>query len=157
LLGYYSNQWVDEPILGFLSIFSTDENPTTQFDFSTFLADNIHEQFVNFGMEGMFRYSSILAYLFVFFQADKFVFSMQKMDRDGRPQEVTAWTSLLKHNSTDFSFKEFIDQFYHPVVNMLSGRPEPRINDEVQRILHLSDNTKMGDWYLYQDYTEIRV
>ena len=43
LLGYYSDQWVDEPILGFLSIFSTDEKPTTQFDFSTFLAENIHE------------------------------------------------------------------------------------------------------------------
>ena len=64
---------------------------------------------------------------------------------------------MLKHNSTDFSFKESIDQFYHPVVSMLGGRPEPRINDEVQRILHLSDQTKTGDWYLYQDYTEIRV
>jgi hypothetical protein len=64
---------------------------------------------------------------------------------------------LLKHNSIDFSFKEFIDQFYHPVVSMLSGRHEPRINDEVQRILHFSDNTKMSDWYFYQDYTKIRV
>jgi hypothetical protein len=101
LLGYYSDQWVDEPILGFLSIFSTDEKPTTQFDFSTFLANNIHEQFVNFTTEGMFQYSSILAYLFIFFQADKFSFSMQKMDGDGRPQAVTAWTSLLRHNSTN--------------------------------------------------------
>jgi hypothetical protein len=139
LLGYYLDQWVDEPILGFLSIFSADEKPTTQFDFSTFLVNNIHEQFVNFSMEGMFWYLSILVYLFVFFQV------------------VTAWTSLLKHNSTDFSFKEFIDQFYHPVVSMLSDRPEPWINDEVQRILHLSDQKKTGDWYLYQDYTEIRV
>ena len=105
----------------------------------------------------MFRYSSILAYLFVFFQADKFVFSMQKMDGDGRPQVVTTWTSLLKHNSTEFSFMEFIDQFYHLVVSMLGGRPEPRINDEVQRILHLLDNTKTEDWYLYKDHTEIRV
>ena len=40
---------------------------------------------------------------------------------------------------------------------MLNGRPEPQINYEVQRILHLSDHTKIGDWYLYQDYTEIRV
>jgi hypothetical protein len=60
LLGYYSDQWVDEPILGFLSIFSVNEKPTTQFDFNTFLENNIHEQFVNFSMEGMFRYSSIL-------------------------------------------------------------------------------------------------
>jgi hypothetical protein len=104
-LGYYSDQWVDEPILGFLSIFSTDEKPTTQFDFSTFLVNNIHEKFVNFSKEGMFRYSSILAYLFVFFQVDKFAFSMQKMDRDGRPQAVTALTSLLRHNSMEFSFK----------------------------------------------------
>jgi hypothetical protein len=112
---------------------------------------------MNFGTKGMFRYSLILAYLFIFFREDKFGFSMQKMDGYGRPQAVTAWTSLLKHNSTDFSFKEFINQFYHPVVSMLGGRPEPRINDEVQRIMHLSDNTKTGDWYLYQDYTEIRV
>jgi hypothetical protein len=133
------------------------KSPLTQFNYNTFLADNIHEQFVNFGTEGMFRYSSILAYMFVYFQADKFSFSMQKMDADGRPQPVTAWTSLLKHNSTEYSFKVFIDLFYHPVVSMLSGRPEPRINDEVQRILHLSDNAKTGDWFLYQNHTEIRV
>jgi hypothetical protein len=71
------------------------------------------------------------------------------MDGDGRPQTVITWTSLLKYNSTEFNFKEFIDQFYHLVVSMLGDRPEPWINDEVQRILHLSDNTNTGDWYLY--------
>jgi hypothetical protein len=65
-------------------------------------------------MEGMFRYSSILAYMFVFFQADKFSFSMQKMDEDCKPQAVTAWTSLLKHNSTEYSFKAFIDLVLPP-------------------------------------------
>jgi hypothetical protein len=40
---------------------------------------------------------------------------------------------------------------------MLSGRQEQRINEEIQRILHLSDLTKMGDWYLYQNHTEIRI
>jgi hypothetical protein len=64
---------------------------------------------------------------------------------------------LLRHNSMEFSFKQFIDQFYHPVVSMLSDRPKPMINDEVQRILHLSDHTKVGDWYLYQNHTKIRV
>jgi hypothetical protein len=40
---------------------------------------------------------------------------------------------------------------------MLGSRPEPRINLELQRILHLSDNAKTGDWFLYQNHTEIRV
>jgi hypothetical protein len=40
---------------------------------------------------------------------------------------------------------------------MLNGRPEPRINEEIQRILHLSDLAKTGDCYLYQNHTEIRV
>jgi hypothetical protein len=125
LLGYFLDQWVDELILGFLSIFSTDEN------YNTFLAENIHEQFSNFTIEGMFLYSSILAYMFIFFHVDKFSFSIQKMDKDGRPQAVTLWTSLLRQNSTKFSFKQFIEQFYHHVVSVLSGRPEPRINEEI--------------------------
>jgi hypothetical protein len=50
------------------------------------LAENIHEQLFKFPTEGMFWYSSILAYLFVFFQTDKFLFSMQKLDQNGKPQ-----------------------------------------------------------------------
>jgi len=83
LLGYYSYEWVDDPILGFLSIFSTEEKSTTQFDYNKFLADNIHEQLFNFSKEGMFRYSSIFVYLFIFFQEDRFPFSMKKIDQDG--------------------------------------------------------------------------
>jgi hypothetical protein len=157
LLGYYSDEWVDEPILGFLSIFSTEEKATTRFDYNNFLAENMHDQLFKFPTEGMFQYSSILAYMFMFFQADKFLFPMQKLDQDDKPQPVTSWTSLLRKNSTEFNFKKFIEQFYHPVVSMLSGRQEPRINEEIQRILHLSDLAKTGDWYLYQNHMEIRI
>jgi hypothetical protein len=79
----------------------------------------------------MFRYSSILVYLFLFFQADKLFFSLQKLDQEGNPQPVTSWTSIVRNNSSEFNFKQFIDQFYHPVVCMLSGITEPRINKEV--------------------------
>jgi hypothetical protein len=53
-LGYYSDEWVDEPILGFLSIFSTEEKATIHFNFSQFLVDNIHEKLFKFPTEGMF-------------------------------------------------------------------------------------------------------
>jgi hypothetical protein len=142
---------------GFLVHFSAEEKATTQFDYNSFLAENMHEKLFKFPTEGMFRYSSILAYMFMFFQEDKFLFPMQKLDQDDKPQPVTSWTSLLRKNSTEFNFKQFIEQFYHPVVSMLSGRQEPRINEEIQRILHLSDLAKTGDWYLYQNHMEIRI
>ena len=40
---------------------------------------------------------------------------------------------------------------------MLSGRTKSRINEEIQRVLHLLDLAKTGDWFLYQNHTEIRV
>jgi hypothetical protein len=93
----------------------------------------------------------------MFYQVDKFSFHMQNMDKEGKPQAITLWTSLLKRSSTDFTFKQFIELFYYPVVGMLSGRTEPRINEEILRVLYLSDLTKTEDWFLYQNHTEIRV
>jgi hypothetical protein len=145
LLGYYLDEWVDDLILGYLNIFSTKGSPTVQFDYNVFLAENIHDQLFKFPTKGMFQYSSVPVYMFVFYQEYKFLFPMQKLDQDGKPQSVTSWTSLLRRNSTEFSFKQFIEQFYHPVVNVLSGRQEPRINDKIQRILHLSNLAKTGD------------
>jgi hypothetical protein len=110
--------------------------------------------FLQKACSGIHQYWHTCSY---FFSQRSFSFFMQKLDKDGNPQPVTSWTSLLRKNSSEFSFKQFIDQFYHPVVSMLSGRKEPRINEEIQRILHLSDLAKTGDWYLYKDHTEIRV
>jgi hypothetical protein len=92
LIGYFSDEWVDEPILSFLSIFSAKEKAIIHFNYNSFLAENMHEQLFKFPTEGMFWYSSILAYMFMFFQAYKFSFLMQKMDRDDKPQPVTSWT-----------------------------------------------------------------
>ena len=37
------------------------------FNFSQFLADNIHEQFLKITTEGMFKHASLLVYMFLFF------------------------------------------------------------------------------------------
>ena len=39
---------------------------------------------------------------------------------------------------------------------LLSARP-PRLTDEIQRILHLSKAYSIGDWYVYQNHTVIRI
>jgi len=68
LLGYHSDQSVNEAILGFLSMFSSHSKPTIIYDFSHFIAETIHEQFVKFNTEEVFKYASVLVYLFIYFQ-----------------------------------------------------------------------------------------
>jgi len=40
---------------------------------------------------------------------------------------------------------------------MLKGSPPPRISLETKRVLQLSKQSKVGDRYLYQNHTEIRI
>ena len=40
---------------------------------------------------------------------------------------------------------------------MLTGYPPPRISLEIKRVLQLSKQTKVGDWYLYQNHIEIII
>lgn len=67
LLGYPNDQWVDEVIFGFLSAFSC-KNPSILFNYSKFMFDAIHDQFLNFIVEGSFKHQSILIYLFLYHQ-----------------------------------------------------------------------------------------
>ena len=40
---------------------------------------------------------------------------------------------------------------------LLTSQSEPVIGNEIKRIMHLSEQAKNSDWYLYQNYTKIRV
>jgi len=60
-------------------------------------------------------------------------------------------------NSIDYTFSYYVDQLLHTTDNLLNIDVEPRIGLEIQRIMHLSEKTKTRDWYLYQNYTEIRI
>ena len=42
-------------------------------------------------------------------------------------------------------------------MTMLKGSPPPRISLEIKRVLQLSKQSKVGDWYLHQKHTEIRI
>ena len=57
----------------------------------------------------------------------------------------------------EYSYKNFIEFFVHPPMILLRSITEPRINEDIKRIFHLSDQAKIGDWYLYHKYTNMRV
>ena len=126
-----------------MSIYSPRQPPTIMFDYAKFIVDK--------------KYSSVLYHLFLYYQADKFPITLQKLDAIGNPRLVVFWTVLFHQFDSQYSYIDFIDLFVHPVTTMLLGSPPPRISANVRRVLHLSKQYRVGDWYLYQNHTEIRI
>lgn len=47
--------------------------------------------------------------------------------------------------------------FVHPAMSLLSGTAEPKISEEIRRIMLLTYQARKCDWYLYQNYIELIV
>ena len=158
ILGFSSNEYVDEMTFTYMTMFTPGQTPTAKYDYATFIVDKIHDQFMRLENERVFKYSTVLYHLFLYYQTDKFPFYMNKLDTRGNPRSVIFWTSIFYYSYTSpYSYNEFIYQFVYLVTSMLTGHPPPRISDDIKRILQLSKQYKIGDWYLYQNHTEIRI
>ena len=119
ILGYFTYGFTDESILGFLFTLSPGQPPTLIFYYASCIADSIHHQLTKLPTEGVFRYSSYLFHLFLYFQSDKFPIALQKMDLEGQPLSIVFWTTLLRKESSDFSFTDFSDLFLQPAMSLL--------------------------------------
>jgi len=75
---------------------------------------------------------------------------MQKLDEEGNQQPMIFWTSLVMKEKQEFSYKQFIEEFIHLAMNILNNSAQPRINEDIKRILHLTNQAKTRDWYLYK-------
>ena len=138
ILGYFTYEFTDESILGFLSTLSPGQPPAMIFDYARFIADSIHHQFTKLPTEGVFRYSSYLFHLFLFFQAGNFAVAFQKMDLEGQPLSMIFWTTLLRKESNDFSFTDFSDLFLQPTMSNLYKVEQLKISEDMKIILQLS-------------------
>jgi len=146
ILGFTSNEYVDEMTFSYMTIFTPGQPPATKYDYATFIANKIHDQFMRLENERVFKYSTVLYHLFLYYQSDKFPFSMNKLDTRGNPRSVIFWTSIFHYSYTSpYSYNEFIDQFVYPLTTMLTGHRRPRISDDIKRILQLSKQYKIGD------------
>jgi len=47
--------------------------------------------------------------------------------------------------------------FIHLATSLLITNPPTRLSAEMQKILHLSKDYSIGDWYFYQNHTEIQI
>lgn len=135
ILGYTTNEHVDEVILAFLTIFTPGKPLAIMYNYAQFISDRMHEQFTRLPTKRVFKYSSVLFHMFLYYQADMFLVSIQILETKGKERSVVFWTPLMQKYSTTFTYKDFIDSFVFLVMNMLTSNTQPRINQEIKRVL----------------------
>ena len=99
ILGYTSDEFTDVAILGFLSTLNLGQSPSILFNFARFIAESMHYQLSRLSEEGVFRYSSYLFHLFLYYQTDKFPIECQKVDAEGKVLSIVFWSSILENGT----------------------------------------------------------
>jgi len=126
-------------------VFFVGNKPSLIFNYSKILADSTHDQFLKFYVEGAFKHQSVLMYLLLFHQEEIFKFPLLKLDAQGRPQSIIHCNSLVRKNTEEYSFGDYVNQFLHMSLCLLSSDVIPSISLEIRRILHLTKKAKVGD------------
>lgn len=111
VLDYTTSEYIDEIILAFMSIYTPRQPPAVIYDYAQFIADRMHAQFLRMNNERVFKYSSVLYHLFLYYQLDKFPLTLQKLDTKGQPRSIIFWIPLIHQHPSPYSYNEFIDSF----------------------------------------------
>jgi len=145
VLGFKTSEYVDETILVLMSMFILGHLPAIKFDFATFISNKIHDKFIKLDREGVFKYTSYISHLFLYYQTYSFQCPIRKLDTKGERRSMIFWTSVFHevHNSP-YTYCEFIDLFIHPFSSLLMRTPPPRLSGDMQKILQHSKNYKIG-------------
>ena len=57
ILGFGTSEIVDETVFALMSIFTPGQPPAVKYDYATFIANKIHEKFMNLERERVFKYT----------------------------------------------------------------------------------------------------
>lgn len=76
ILGCTTSEFFDEIIISIMSIYFPDQPPAIIFDYANFIVDRKHDQFMRLENERVFKYSSVLYHLFLYYQVDRFPISL---------------------------------------------------------------------------------
>ena len=66
ILGYTIDEFVDEIVLAFMSIFTLGKPLATLYNYAQFIAKTIHEKFTRMHNERVFKYSYVLYHRFLY-------------------------------------------------------------------------------------------
>lgn len=83
VLGCTIDEFFDELVLAFMLIYTPGQPPVVLYNYIEFIAERMHEQFTRMHNERAFKYSPVLYHMFLYYQPNKFPFSLQKLDTKG--------------------------------------------------------------------------
>jgi len=158
IVGFKTSEIVDETIFALISMFSLGQPTAVKHDYATYIANKIHEQFMNLDRQRVFKYTAYIYHLLLYYQSDSFPVFLKKLDAMGERKSVIFWTLVFYLvQESPYSYYDFIDLFIYPATCLLSTTPPARLSYDMQKILQLSKNYKIGDWYFFQHHTVIRI
>jgi hypothetical protein len=75
----------------------------------------------------------------------------------GNPSSVSHQTSVISKNPLNVEFSQYVDQFMSKSYQIIYNQYPPRIFTECNKLLQLRLDIRVGDWYVFEHYTEIRI
>jgi hypothetical protein len=127
-----------------------------KFDYHKLIVESMCEQLSNFNTLTSFKYQYFLMYLIL----DKFSDHFQQFLE---PEQMTPYDiifivhgdSFLRDPSKGFSY--FVNEFVSKVYFLIFEVNYIRVPQHFQMYLHPETENHIGHWFLYQDYTVIRI
>ena len=88
ILGFKTSEFFDDTNLVMLLMFTPGQPPAVKYDYASFIANKINQQFINLEREGVFKYTSFIYHLLLYYQSDSFSFPIRKLDSKGERRSV---------------------------------------------------------------------
>lgn len=79
------------------------------------------------------------------------------MDMYKTKKSMVNWTHTLRTHANYEGFTYFTTSFLSVCYSIINSSPSPCIFPKDQYLLQLSKDVKVGDWFQFQDYDEIRL
>ncbi len=80
ILGCKTSEFVDETVFVLMSMFTPGQPPAVMYDYATFIANKIHEKFMMLERERVFKYTSNIYHMLMYYHPDSFQVPLKKLD-----------------------------------------------------------------------------
>ena len=147
ILGLDNDIHVNEVVLGFLLKMSSvslesESHPVHYFSLDEYLAKFIHIQLVEFPKVIFFKYQSYLLNMLLCSNVTELQF-LSTMFSSDLPKQINIF--------------EFMNSIMSEMYKLLFDEVLPRVLEEMKVMMQSSPKDRFGDWFLYKDFTVLRV